>query len=424
MGDMVKSAGSLVGIGNNDGYTYTPEHANDLQYALNQRAQTSNLAGVTGLLSQYGTGKMSLQDAMTKAGDIAMTDAQKDQFNQLLATDPTSGSMFATDQVRNSPILGQLFGQGGLMNRLDSEEQNLAKQGFKLTEGDHEAYGQAAGNIARLFGQQEQGMAQSLADRGLAQGGSGAALAGFAGLQGNKNEQLAQSQMQIANQRMQNTTQRLQQSRELLGNLGTVGANAIQQQYGRQLSGAQAKDSLMGNTSQLNNQLNAERNQAGAINAESRNANKGQNLMDAFGGGLMSSAYSFGATPGKSNDQAISSAGSMASGSGGSGGGGGMGMMALMSDERSKQAVAPADSEIEELLSTAGAHSYEYKDTKHGVGRFVSPMAQELEKTAIGKSMIVNTPEGKMVDYARGFGALLAAQVYLYKQLEALKGSK
>lgn len=94
---------------------------------------------------------------------------------------------------------------------------------------------------------------------------------------------------------------------------------------------------------------------------------------------------------------------------------------AAMSDERLKKNIKDADAAIDAFLRQTGAHQYEYKDKKHGAGRYVSPMAQELEKTDIGKSMVIETPEGKMVDYGRGLGAILAAQSRLARRLDGLE---
>jgi len=101
--------------------------------------------------------------------------------------------------------------------------------------------------------------------------------------------------------------------------------------------------------------------------------------------------------------------------------GGQIAAMAAMSDETKKKNVKKADSEIKEFLASLSASKYEYKDKKHGEGRYVSPMAQELEKTELGKSMVLETEDGKMVDYGRGFGAILAAQAHLNKRLDKME---
>lgn len=148
-----------------------------------------------------------------------------------------------TKQVQDNAVLGQLFGPQGTLGRTAQEEQQLSSQGFQLTPEDRTAYGQASGDIARLFGEQEQSLAQSLANRGLSN--SGAAGAAFTGLQGNKMEQLAKAQQQIAQQRYQDNLQRLGQTRNFLSQLGQQGAGAIQDQFGRNVSQKQNQNQAM-----------------------------------------------------------------------------------------------------------------------------------------------------------------------------------
>jgi hypothetical protein len=95
------------------------------------------------------------------------------------------------------------------------------------------------------------------------------------------------------------------------------------------------------------------------------------------------------------------------------------------SDEDLKTEIKPGAKQIESFLEAMKAHSYEYKDKeKHGAGKHVSPMAQELEKTELGKSMVIDTPDGKMVDYGKGFGAMLAANAALHERVKKLEGKK
>ena len=95
--------------------------------------------------------------------------------------------------------------------------------------------------------------------------------------------------------------------------------------------------------------------------------------------------------------------------------------LTAMSDERAKEEVLPGAEKTRDFLSHLNAWEYEYKDPKHGEGRFVSPMAQELEKTAVGKSAVIETPEGKMVDYSRLAGVQLAAAADFHRRLMALE---
>lgn len=97
-------------------------------------------------------------------------------------------------------------------------------------------------------------------------------------------------------------------------------------------------------------------------------------------------------------------------------------MLAAASDENLKTDIKGGDKKISEFLDALKAHSYKYKDPEaDGHGEFVSPMAQELEKTPIGKNMVLDTPRGKMVDYGKGFGAVLAAQAMLHERMKKLE---
>lgn len=96
-------------------------------------------------------------------------------------------------------------------------------------------------------------------------------------------------------------------------------------------------------------------------------------------------------------------------------------VMQLMSDENTKEDIKPADNQVQAFLNAIKAHSYKYKDEKHGVGTFTSPMAQELEETELGKQAVIETPEGKMVNYARLGGVTLAATAMLNERLNKLE---
>jgi hypothetical protein len=77
------------------------------------------------------------------------------------------------------------------------------------------------------------------------------------------------------------------------------------------------------------------------------------------------------------------------------------------------------------FLDKLKAYSYEYKNPElpgAGEGRHLSVMAQDLEKAGpVGRSMVMETPQGKMVDYGKGFGAILAAQADLNGRLNDIE---
>lgn len=97
--------------------------------------------------------------------------------------------------------------------------------------------------------------------------------------------------------------------------------------------------------------------------------------------------------------------------------------LTVLSDERKKEAIKDADSEIERFLSALEAKKYNYKDgDKEGRGKKVGVMAQDLEETAVGNSFVKDTPEGKKVDYGQGLGAMMASLASLNKRLQSLEG--
>lgn len=105
------------------------------------------------------------------------------------------------------------------------------------------------------------------------------------------------------------------------------------------------------------------------------------------------------------------------------GAGGAVGAAAL-SDKNQKSNIKTADDELYRFLDLMKPYSYRYKDSSNGEGKYVSPMAQDLEKSPVSKNWVVETPEGKAVDYGKGLGALLAAQAALHKRLKKVEGDK
>lgn len=93
----------------------------------------------------------------------------------------------------------------------------------------------------------------------------------------------------------------------------------------------------------------------------------------------------------------------------------------LTSDERAKTGIAPDRKDTKDFLDSLKAYQYEYKDQKHGEGPQWSVMAQDLEKTPVGKSAVINTPEGKKVNYARLEAVHLASTAMLNERITKLE---
>lgn len=77
--------------------------------------------------------------------------------------------------------------------------------------------------------------------------------------------------------------------------------------------------------------------------------------------------------------------------------------------------------QLQEFVDGLKAYTYNYKNPEHGSGKYASPMAQDLEKSELGKSMVIDTPQGKMVDYSRAGGTMLATAAMLNDKMKKLE---
>jgi len=95
----------------------------------------------------------------------------------------------------------------------------------------------------------------------------------------------------------------------------------------------------------------------------------------------------------------------------------------IVSDERRKTGIEDAGKEdIMAFLASLDPKTFRYKDG--GVAQGESPgenmgvMAQDAEKTPVGRMMVRSGPNGKELDMQKGFGVILAALAALHDKLE------
>lgn len=91
----------------------------------------------------------------------------------------------------------------------------------------------------------------------------------------------------------------------------------------------------------------------------------------------------------------------------------------MFSDERCKEEIeefSPSD-----FLDSLTGYKFKYKDKKHGEGKHVGVMAQDLEKTEAGSKLVVDSPEGKIVDYAKAGPAIMASLASLNDRLKKME---
>jgi len=89
------------------------------------------------------------------------------------------------------------------------------------------------------------------------------------------------------------------------------------------------------------------------------------------------------------------------------------------SDENAKTEISAGQGDLQEFLDALGVYSYEYKDPEaHGEGRRISPMAQEMEASKLGKEFVFDVNGTKAVDYGKMAGTQLAATALLNSKIK------
>jgi hypothetical protein len=101
-------------------------------------------------------------------------------------------------------------------------------------------------------------------------------------------------------------------------------------------------------------------------------------------------------------------------------------LQAAKSDKNAKKDIKDASSDIEGWLdSVSRPKTYEYKDKQDGDGKQTGAMAQDMEKSDIGKRMVKDTPKGKVVEYdGNALNTIVAALGHLHSKLNELAGDK
>ena len=236
-----------------------------------QDAEVQGAMGNKDATRELGSWKGQLGELQRQLAQVNSAPEYENAKIMDLFSNPLTATKAASEQVMGNELFGDYFKQGGIQSQRQAEEKELASRGYSLQPEDHEAYGQASDEIARLFGQQETSLAQALANKGLASGPSGAAAVSFSGLMGNKNEQLAGQQRKIAQQRMETNMQRLNAVR------GAV------DQANQQAQGA-LKDQRAANQQGYDNHRNTLKDAVTAGQAEQEQANtEHQQYQDSQG---------------------------------------------------------------------------------------------------------------------------------------------
>ena len=102
------------------------------------------------------------------------------------------------------------------------------------------------------------------------------------------------------------------------------------------------------------------------------------------------------------------------------GGGATVGAAYMRSDINAKTNIE--DFSSDEFLGKLKPYKYDYKNEEDGRGKQAGVMAQDLEKTEVGKQAVIDTPKGKMVNYNKLGPTMLSSLVELNERLKKLEG--
>ena len=95
-------------------------------------------------------------------------------------------------------------------------------------------------------------------------------------------------------------------------------------------------------------------------------------------------------------------------------------MAIAASDRNSKTDITDGSQKVRSLLDTMKPFDYKYKNQDGLSGKRIGPMAQNLEKSEIGRMMVRDTPKGKIVDYGQGFNFLAGALGDIHQRLKSV----
>jgi len=345
----------------------------------------------------------------------AFLNAVQQQGKQVSAPQLGAAPQAQAAQIARQNMMGSQAGQQQLLNRLLSPQ-----------------------------GQQQERQQALQTNRALAEQGARAQMAALASGRGNAqaaNRQAMQTgammQSQAAQQGMQqagqNELQRQQLASQILGQQYGTEAGLAQSQAQLAQQAALANQQLQGQfgLTAADQQLRAQQlNQASELQrlGLQGQAQMGMDQMSNQNLGLQAQLDSQRAAAQREAKSGILS---------------GLGSLAttamMFSDKRVKKDIkatttkasreldkmAGSGSESRKFLDALQSYEYKYKHEGKDATPQMGIMAQDLEKTRLGKQMVVENELGvKQVDFGRGFGALLASQAELNKRIKKLEAAK
>jgi len=415
------------------------------QYALAQaangmsagQAQRQAMLGAANLNSQsiYQQALLRAQEIATAQGQLGGVLDQGRSGDLSLATNQaglTQQSNLANAGALNSASQAQLGAdvQTKLTNAGATNQAQLAQaqinagasqQQAALDTGTSQFNAGALNAQAQAQAQLQQAASLANQQSNLQAGTTNATLAqqvalANAGAQNTTNQQNAQLQQAAALQNSQLGTQ------ASLANANNVtSANTASAQLANAVSLANANNQSQANLT--TGQLQTQTALANANNQVSTNALNQKAVQDLASNQLTASGQNVTAANNQAQaDVGLASAAAQEKGAELQAVGAGIGALSKLSDRREKRDISDSEKEIAAFVAGINPYAWRYKNPTlpgAGHGRQYGVMAQDLERTAVGKTMVRDRPDGrKEVDGATAATVALAAISALNKRLD------
>lgn len=97
---------------------------------------------------------------------------------------------------------------------------------------------------------------------------------------------------------------------------------------------------------------------------------------------------------------------------------------AMKSDRRAKRNISDGSGAMREFLDGLKPVTWDYKDPKDGKGRHGGVIAQDVERSRLGREIVSDTPDGKVLDARKVLHVLLGAAAHLNDRVGRLENGR
>jgi hypothetical protein len=405
-------------------------------------------------VSQFNAGQIN-QNQLAQAQLIQQAAMQNQQLawqkNQLQAQIDLQGGMFNADQENEmNRLQAQIESNRQMFNAGQQNDIAKAQAGMQLQAGTFNAGAQnafqqqqaALNSSERMFNAgSENDMSRFNVGQqnqvGMFNSGNQLQASQFNAGQYNQGQQFNTGQANLVG--MANAQNSLQNSQFNIGQTNQLGMfNAGQYNQGQQFNAGQSNQVNIANAG-LQNQVNIQNADAILRQRALDDAQK-QALMNQY---LQANQLQHNAAQFEGNYALEKRKGIMGMIGNGLGAGSGL-ISTLVSDERAKTDIKPigeakaklmasydrkgdgGDDDVSRLLDNLVAYKYKYKPGEPGTvpGERYGIMAQDLEKSPMGASIVVEDGGRKKIDAAQAVGVLLAAMARMNQRVKKVEGRR